>query len=112
MSPEGIKFLVLGLIPLAFFTLWLRAEIKTASPGVRVGSGIVAGISLCLWMLSLTNSLGSYYDGMREHRLLESLIRSYPGKATEIEAWASNYQFYRDFEHHVTRRRELEAITE
>lgn len=103
---------MLGLIPLAFLALWLRAESKTAALYVRVGSGIVAGISLSLWLLSLSNSLGSYYDGMREHRLLESLIRGYLGKATEIEAWASNYKSYRDFEYHVRKRRELEAITE
>ena len=112
MSPSEIKYLLFGLIPLSSIALWLRMETKGAGRSTRVGSGLIAGVSFSLWLLSLSNSLGSYYDGMREHRVLHSLIRAYPVKTTEIDAWASGYKFYRDFDYHVTKLHELEAVIE
>lgn len=104
--------LLLGLIPLTFVGGWIWIELRGVSRWMRIGSGLIAGLSFAFWLLAASNSLGSYYDGMREHRLLQSLIRAYPLKSVEVNAWSSNYTFYEDFEHHLIKRDELEAVIE
>jgi hypothetical protein len=102
--------LLLGLIPLAFVGGWIWIEIRRVSRWMRIGSGLIAGVSFAFWLVSVSHSLGSYYDGMREHRLLQSLILAYPLKSVAIDAWSSNYGDYEGFDHHVTKRDELEVI--
>jgi hypothetical protein len=101
---------LLGLIPLTFVALWLQAEIKSRTRSVRIITGCIAGVSFSFWLLSLSNSLGSYYDGMREHRLLQSLINAHPGQRRQIEAWAADYKFYGGFDNHVQKRDTLERM--
>ena len=86
--------LLLGLIPLAFVGGWIWTEIRGVSRVMRIGSGLIAGVSFAFWLLSVSNSVGSYFGGMREHRLLQSLIRAYPLKSAEIEDWSSKYRSY------------------
>ncbi len=110
MSPAEIKYLLLGFIPLAFITMWLLVEVKGASRVARVISGMIAGISFTVWLGAFSNSLGSYYDGMREHRMLQSVIRAYPRHSNAINAWEAEYQFYKSSEYHRRKCEDLEAI--
>lgn len=101
--------LVLGfLIVLVLFCVWVRTEMKSSAGWKRIGSGLMAGLCSLALLLAFSNSLRDYYDGMHEHELLLTLIRAYPSKRADIEAWALKYPHSAG--DNSQKRRELDAI--
>jgi hypothetical protein len=110
MSPERLTVFAFGLLSLLLIATWLTAEIKNTKRIVRVSAGIAAGLSFSFGLLALSNSIGSYYSELREHRTLQALIRSFPAKSAEIKTWSSNYKYYTDSKVHAVKLRELDNI--
>ena len=101
----------LGAITLAAFIVWIFTEVRTANRWNRIGSGSLAAVCLAFWLLGLANSINDYYDGMREHRLAQSLIRECPSKTAQLQKWSLAYARY-DGRNHESRMNELEKIME
>ena len=99
----------LAAVPMAAFASWILAEVRSANRGIRISLGNLATVCVTFWVLSLAHSLGDYYRGMREYRLVQSLIRAYPTRAAELQKWSSAYDHY-DASNHEKRMKELEGI--
>ena len=73
MSPTQIIWC--GAAVLAVVAGWALLEFKATNRILRIVVGAGMTVAASAWLAAFSRSLGDYYDGMREYRLIQSVLR-------------------------------------
>ena len=108
MSPTQIIWC--GVAVLGLIAAWAVLELRAKNRILRIIVGAGMTVAASVWLSVFSRSLGDFYDGMREYRLIQTLLHELPKKSSEIYKWSSDYDHYVDSASHQARIQQLERI--